>query len=86
MECGGAHAVGGRRGRAALLEERRKQLAQGVARERELTFLVQLLHDPAYALLPLHQKLHQLHQLLLCELARAERAARLRSERQRDGR
>ena len=65
---------------AALLEERRKQLAQGVARERELTFLVQLLHDPAYALLPLHQKLHQLHQLLLCELARAERAARVRSE------
>ena len=65
---------------AALLEERRKQMAQGVTRERELAFLVQLLHDPAYALLPLHQKLHQLHQLLLCELARAERAARTRSE------
>ena len=39
---------------AALLEERREQQAQGVTRERELTFLVQLLHDPAYGLLLLH--------------------------------
>ena len=60
----------------------RLDLHQGpVTRERELTFLVQLLHDSAYAVIPLHQKLHQLQQLLLTELVRLEVSLRTAKER-----
>ena len=57
---------------AALLKELREQAQRPVERVRDLTFLVQLLRDPAYGALPLHQKLHQLQQLLLTELVRFE--------------
>ena len=65
---------------AALLKDLRAQAKQPVAPERVLTFLVQLLRDSAYAELSMHQKLHQLQQLLLTEMAGFERGLRTRSE------
>ena len=58
--------------RAAMLREIRAQAKTPVRPERTLAYLVQLLRDPAYVLLSLHQKLHQLEQLLLVQLHRLE--------------
>ena len=58
--------------RAAMMREIRARAKTPAGPERTLAYLVQLLRDPAYALLSLHRKLHQLEQLLLVQLHRLE--------------
>ena len=54
-----------------------RELAKApVTAERTLSYLVQLLRDPAYAHVPMHLKLYQLTKSLITELVRTEREVR----------
>ena len=55
-------------GRAAALKQRHEESKRPVEPERQVTYLVQLLSDPAYSALSVHQRVHQLEALVLKEL------------------
>ncbi len=58
---------------AEHLRALREAAKRPVAAERTLTYLVQLLRDPAYASVPTHRMLYQLTKILIAELVRTER-------------
>ena len=64
---------------AAHLNTLRETAAAAVTTERSLTYLVQLLRDPAYELVGLPRKLQQLTKLIVVEMLREQRTA-LRGE------
>ena len=51
-------------GRAAALKQRHEESKRPVEPERQVTYLVQLLSDPAYSALSVHQRVHQLEALV----------------------
>lgn len=64
-----AGAAGG-----AHLDSLRRKSSAPIKPERSLTYLVQLLRDPAYQQVPMERKLHQLTKVLIAALVRDQRA------------
>ena len=58
---------------AEHLRALREAAKRPVTAERTLTYLVQLLRDPAYGNVPTHRMLYQLTKILIAELVRTER-------------
>ena len=63
-------------GRAAALKQRHEESKRPVEPERQVTYLVQLLSDPAYSALSVHQRVHQLEALVTRRCANTPAATR----------